>query len=79
MKSSILLTRMLAVGIAACALLGSFDASARTLDEIIASKKIVFGINPNLPPLGIYDAKKQHRRLRCQHCQEDCRLTRREA
>lgn len=57
MKSSILLTRMLAVGVAACALLGSFDASARTLDEIIASKKIVFGINPNLPPLGTYDAK----------------------
>ena len=57
MKSFTLLTRMLAVGVAAGALLGSLDASARTLDEIIASKKIVFGINPNLPPLGIYDAK----------------------
>jgi polar amino acid transport system substrate-binding protein len=49
-----LLSNML---LAACALLGSFDVTARTLDEIIASKKIVFGINPNLPPLGIYDEK----------------------
>jgi polar amino acid transport system substrate-binding protein len=57
MKPSIILSRMLAAGLAACALLGSIDASARTLDEIIASKKIVFGINPNLPPLGTYDAK----------------------
>jgi len=57
MKLSIILGRMLAAGIAACALLGSLDAGARTLDEILASKKIVFGINPNLPPLGSYDAK----------------------
>ncbi|MFT4069706.1 transporter substrate-binding domain-containing protein [Paraburkholderia sp.] len=57
MKPSIILSRMLAVGLAACALLGSVSASARTLDEILASKKIVFGINPNLPPLGTYDAK----------------------
>jgi polar amino acid transport system substrate-binding protein len=34
-------------------------ASARTLDEIIASKKIVFGINPTLPPLGIFNDKNQ--------------------
>ncbi len=45
--------------IAACALLGSIDATSRALDEIIASRKIVFGINPNLPPLGIYDEKNQ--------------------
>jgi polar amino acid transport system substrate-binding protein len=57
MKPSIILSRMLAAGLAACALLGSLDASARTLDEILASKTIVFGINPNLPPLGVYDAK----------------------
>jgi polar amino acid transport system substrate-binding protein len=57
MKPSIILSRLLAAGLAACALLGSIGASARTLDEIIASKKIVFGINPNLPPLGTYDAK----------------------
>jgi polar amino acid transport system substrate-binding protein len=57
MKTLMLLSRLLAVALAACSLLGSVDASARTLDEIIASKKIVFGINPNLPPLGTYDAK----------------------
>lgn len=57
MKSLILLSRLLAMGVAACSLLASLSASARTLDEIIASKKIVFGINPNLPPLGTYDAK----------------------
>ena len=57
MKPSIILSRVLAAGLAACALLGSLDASARTLDEILASKTIVFGINPNLPPLGTYDAK----------------------
>jgi polar amino acid transport system substrate-binding protein len=57
MKTLMLLSRLFAVGLAACSLLGSVDAGARTLDEIIASKKIVFGINPNLPPLGTYDAK----------------------
>ena len=34
-------------------------ASARTLDEIIASKKIVFGVNPTLPPLGIFNDKNE--------------------
>ena len=41
----------------AFALLGSLGVPARTLDEIIASKTIVFGINPNLPPLGLYDER----------------------
>jgi polar amino acid transport system substrate-binding protein len=43
----------------ACALLGSLDATARTLDDILASKTIAFGINPNLPPLGLYDEKNE--------------------
>jgi polar amino acid transport system substrate-binding protein len=34
-------------------------ASARTLDEIMASKKLIVGINPTLPPLGIFDDKNQ--------------------
>jgi polar amino acid transport system substrate-binding protein len=41
----------------ACALLSPPDLAARTLNEIITSKTIVFGINPNLPPLGLYDAQ----------------------
>ena len=47
----------LALLLGACALLSPPDLAARTLDEIIASKTIVFGINPNLPPLGLYDEK----------------------
>lgn len=34
-------------------------AAARTLDEIMASKKLIVGINPTLPPLGIFDDKNQ--------------------
>ena len=34
-------------------------ASAHTLDEILSAKKIVVGINPNLPPLGSFDDKNQ--------------------
>lgn len=45
--------------LAACTLLAAVDSTARTLEEIIASKRIVFGVNPNLPPLGLYDAKDQ--------------------
>jgi polar amino acid transport system substrate-binding protein len=33
--------------------------SARTLDEVVASKKIVFGVNPTLPPLGIFNDKNE--------------------
>src|SRR5512134_249614 len=32
---------------------------ARTLDEIMASKKLIVGINPPLPPLGIFNDKNQ--------------------
>lgn len=35
------------------------SASARTLDEIAASKKIVIGVNPTLPPLGIFNDKNE--------------------
>jgi polar amino acid transport system substrate-binding protein len=35
----------------------AFNARARTLEQIIASNKLVMGIDPNLPPLGIYDEK----------------------
>jgi len=34
-------------------------ASARTLDEIVASKKLVIGVNPTLPPLGIFNDKNE--------------------
>ncbi len=34
-------------------------ASARTLAEILASKKLVVGVNPTLPPLGIFNDKNE--------------------
>ena len=34
-------------------------ASARTLAEIIASKKLIVGVNPTLPPLGVFNAKNE--------------------
>jgi len=34
-------------------------ASARTLAEILASKKLVVGVNPTLPPLGVFNAKNE--------------------
>ena len=47
------------VGVAVIASAVAPAASARTLDEIMASKKLIVGINPTLPPLGIFDDKNQ--------------------
>src|SRR5207245_8106830 len=47
------------VGAAVIASAAAPTASARTLDEIMASKKLIVGINPTLPPLGIFDDKNQ--------------------
>jgi len=47
----------LAIGSALLSL--SVPASARTLDEIVASKKLVVGVNPTLPPLGIFNDKNE--------------------
>src|SRR5229473_434124 len=33
--------------------------SARTLDEILSSKKLVVGVNPTLPPLGLFNDKNE--------------------
>src|SRR5690349_24598427 len=46
-------------GIAVVATLAAPVAVARTLDEIIASKKLIVGINPTLPPLGVFNAKNE--------------------
>ncbi len=35
------------------------SAFARTLDEILASKKLVVGVNPTLPPLGLFNDKNE--------------------
>jgi polar amino acid transport system substrate-binding protein len=49
-----------AAAVLGTALLGlPLAASARTLDEIMASKKLVIGVNPTLPPLGIFNDKNE--------------------
>jgi polar amino acid transport system substrate-binding protein len=47
------------VGAAVVATLAAPVAAARSLDEIMASKKLVVGINPTLPPLGVFNAKNE--------------------
>jgi polar amino acid transport system substrate-binding protein len=43
----------------ALAVVAAPSVDARTLDEITASKKLIVGINPTLPPLGIFNEKNQ--------------------
>ena len=47
------------VGAAVVATLAAPVAAARSLDEIMASKKLVVGINPTLPPLGVFNARNE--------------------
>jgi polar amino acid transport system substrate-binding protein len=56
-RRSLLVAGSLALGSALFGL--SATASARTLDEILASKKIVIGVNATLPPLGIFNDKNE--------------------
>lgn len=45
--------------VAAVACLASVNANARSLDEILSSKKLIVGVNPTLPPLGLFNDKNQ--------------------
>jgi len=56
-RRTFLAVASLAIGSALLSL--SVPASARTLDEIVASKKLVVGVNPTLPPLGIFNDKNE--------------------
>ena len=47
------------VGAAVVATLAAPVAAARSLDEIMASKKLIVGINPTLPPLGVFNARNE--------------------
>ena len=47
------------IGAAVVATVAAPAATARTLDEIMASKKLIVGINPTLPPLGVFNAKNE--------------------
>lgn len=43
----------------ACLLAVPMTAGAHSLDQILSSKTLVVGINPNFPPLGSFDSKNQ--------------------
>lgn len=47
------------VASSALAMLAPASAHARSLEEVMASKKLIIGVNPNFPPLGIYNAKNE--------------------
>ena len=56
-RRTLLVVGSLAIGSTLLSL--TVPASARTLDEIVASKKLVVGVNPTLPPLGIFNDKNE--------------------
>ncbi|GAB0114155.1 transporter substrate-binding domain-containing protein [Acidisoma sp. C75] len=43
----------------ACLLAAPVAAEAHSLDQILSAKTLVVGINPNLPPLGSFDAQNK--------------------
>jgi polar amino acid transport system substrate-binding protein len=56
-RRSFLVLAAVAAGIVATTAAPS--AQARTLDEVLSAKKLVVGVNPTLPPLGLYDDKNE--------------------
>jgi polar amino acid transport system substrate-binding protein len=56
-RRTLLVVGSLAIGSTLLCL--SVPASAHTLDEVMASKKLVVGVNPTLPPLGIFNDKNE--------------------
>ncbi len=52
-------TGVLAGATAAALLLAPVSGEARSLDEVLSSKKLVVGVNPTLPPLGNYNDKNE--------------------
>lgn len=50
---------MALIASSAAAVIGSTASQARTLDQVLESKKLVIGINPNFPPLGIYNEQNE--------------------
>jgi polar amino acid transport system substrate-binding protein len=56
-RRTLLVVGSLAVGSTLLCL--SVPTSAHTLDEVMTSKKLVVGVNPTLPPLGIFNDKNE--------------------
>lgn len=53
------LFRATLLGMAALAIATVSPVAARTLDEVLSSGKLVVGVNPTLPPLGIYNDQNE--------------------
>lgn len=51
--------RAAAIALAGALVMAPAAVEARTLDEILSSKKVVIGVNPSLPPLGAYNEKNE--------------------
>lgn len=54
-----LLIKTVVSAFAVAAILLPVASQARTLDEILASEKLIVGVNPTLPPLGKYNEKNE--------------------
>lgn len=48
-----------ALAVVGLALVSPGSAHARTLDQILSSKKLIVGVNPTIPPLGEYNEKNE--------------------
>jgi len=53
------LMKTMIAAFAAVAILSPVTGEARSLDEILSSKKLIVGVNPTLPPLGKYNEKNE--------------------
>ncbi len=53
------LMKTVVAAFAVAVILSPVSGEARTLDEILSSKKLIVGVNPTLPPLGKYNEKNE--------------------
>ena len=54
-----MLQKLLTLFVVAAITVLSGEASARPLDDVLSSKKLLVGVNPTLPPLGLFNEKNQ--------------------
>ena len=54
-----MLQKLLVLFLVAATTVFSGEPSARPLDDVLSSKKLLVGVNPTLPPLGLFNDKNQ--------------------
>ena len=54
-----MLQKLLTLFLVAAITVLSGELSARPLDDVLSSKKLLVGVNPTLPPLGLFNEKNQ--------------------